>query len=135
MEGVPERLEGRAVARSVASMAAEVEMGSVRLAVESELSGGSGASPLALIAAGLASCEAIMASMVAEKLGVSARVAVEARLEFSLGEGLVGGVVVYRFSGVDRDLAEKIVELVERSCPVYNTLSKAAVLGREIIVE
>ncbi len=135
VEGVPEKLEGRASASSKDTVRAETRVGSTVITAESELAGGDGPTPLGLVAAGLASCEAIMASMVAEKLGVEARVSVEAVLEFSLGRGLTGGRIIYRFRGVDRDLAERIVELVERSCPVYNTLSKAAPLGREIIVE
>ena len=135
MEGVPERLEGRASASSRDPVRAEARVGSAVILAESELAGGGGPTPLGLVAAGLASCEAIMASMIAEKLGVKAQVSVEAVLEFSLGRGLTGGRVTYRFRGVDRDLAERIVELVERSCPVYNTLSKAAQLVREIIVE
>lgn len=120
---------------STGSFEAEVRARNSKIVVRSEVKGDGGPSPLDLIAAGLASCEALMAVMVAEKLGIKAEVRVDAELDFEIGRGLVYGKVVYRFRGVDREIAEKIVDLVKKNCPVYTTLSKSVDIKDEVIVE
>lgn len=117
------------------SLKAEVVAGNSKLVVRSEIAEGEGPSPLDLIAAGLASCEALMAVMVAEKLGVKAEVSVDAELDFEISRGLINGKIIYKFRGVARETAERIVDLVKKNCPVYATLSKSADIKDEVIIE
>jgi uncharacterized OsmC-like protein len=93
--------------------------------------------PLEAFIAGLASCEAIMARMIAAQMGLKEIevIRVDADAEFGIGEGLKRLHVRYVFSGVDRDRAEAIVDLVKKMCPIYNTLSKVINVKDEIIVE
>jgi putative redox protein len=83
-------------------------------------------SPLDLLAASLASCEAFMARMIASKLGVALEeVEVEVEARFELGRGLTEAKIKYKLKGAPRGEAEKIVELVKTYCPIYTTLAKS----------
>ncbi len=92
--------------------------------------------PLEAFIAGLTSCEAIMARMVASQMGLKelGEIRVDANAEFGIGEGLKRLKIRYVLKGVDKEKAETIVDLVKRMCPIYNTLSRTLEIEDEIVV-
>ena len=104
-----------------------VEPMGVRVKPETIASEGD-ATPLNMLAAGLASCEALMFSMIAEKMDVKPtllEVIVDAG--FEIGYGMTKARIEYRVSGLDEGVAEKIAGMVKEYCPVYRTLERAGV--------
>ncbi len=93
--------------------------------------------PLEAFIAGLASCEAIMARMIAAQMGVKdlEKIKVEADAEFDIGTGLKKLRITYIIGGVEKDKAETIVDLVKKMCPIYNTLSKTTNIEDRIVIE
>lgn len=92
-------------------------------------------SPLDLLVASLATCEVFMAKMIAAKLGLKpGSIEVEVEGSFSVGEGLREASIVFKFSGLNKGEAEKVVEMVKSLCPIYATVAKEGVKLKEEIV-
>lgn len=107
---------------------------------------GAGASPVEVVLAGLAACQAITYRVWAARLGIAlerVRVAVEGDTDlrgfFGVGEGARAG-----FSHVRIDVAlegpepraryEELAEVVDRHCPVLDMLTKPADVARTLAV-
>ncbi|MET1160350.1 MAG: OsmC family protein [Thermoprotei archaeon] len=85
--------------------------------------------PLESFIASLLGCEIFMMKILGEQaLGISEfEVEAQASAKFEIGHGLKSLSISFRVKGLNSEEFEELLKLVEKQCPIYNTLKRADV--------